>query len=259
MTPQLLCDTLRLTLPALFDCAPAPRGGVQVSTPMLYPDGGTVDVFVLERGDLPVVTDHGAAIGWLRMQSVAERLSKRTRGLISEICETQGIALERGRLVLRCESGAQVADAVHRVALAAVRVADISITFTSRMRASVADEVDHWLRDRAFRYDRSVRLHGRSSKEWTVDYRVSADARTSMVFLLSTGSRDATRRIAEHVLAGCVDLRHLRVDQSDLVFVSLFDDTANVWRDEDFSLVEEYSEIALWSRPDQFQQILQPQ
>ena len=133
MTPQLLCDTLRLTLPDLFECAAAPREGVHVSTPMLYPDGGTVNVFVLERGELPVVTDHGAAIGWLRMQSVAERLSERTRALISEICDTQGVALERGRLVFRCESVAQIADAVQRVALAAVRVADISITFTSRM------------------------------------------------------------------------------------------------------------------------------
>ena len=65
MTPQLLCDTLRLTLPALFDCAPAPRGGVKVSTPMLY-RRSRVDVFVLERGQATT-----AAI-WLRMQSVAE-------------------------------------------------------------------------------------------------------------------------------------------------------------------------------------------
>jgi hypothetical protein len=259
MNLELLCDTLRLTLPELFECGPAPREGVHVSTPMLYPDGGTVAVFVLEREELPVVTDHGAAIGWLRMQSVAERLSERTRSLISEICETQGVAVERGRLVFRCDSAAQVADAVQRVALAAVRVADISITFTSRMRGSVADEVDHWLRERAFKYDRGLRLHGRSNKEWTVDYRVSVDARTSMVFLLSTGSRNATRRIAEHVLAGCVDLSHLRAEQAGLVFVSLFDDTENVWREEDFRLVEGHSKIALWSRPDQFEQILQSQ
>ncbi len=80
-----------------------------------------------------------------------------------------------------------------------------------------------------------------------------------MVFLLSTGSRNATRRIAEHVLAGCVDLSHLRAEQADLVFISLFDDTENVWRDEDFRLVEGHSEIAFWSRPDQLEQILQPQ
>lgn len=258
MNPDLLCDTLRLTLPDLFECSPAPRDGARVQTPMLYPDGGGVDVFVLERGNLRVVTDHGAAIGWLRMQSVAERLSKKTRSLIDEVCEIQGVTLERGRLVFRCESVAEVADAVQRVALAVVRVADISITFTSRMRASVADEVDQWLRDKSFRYQRRVKLQGRSNRPRTVDYQVSVETQISMVSLLSTGSRDAAHRIADHQLAAWVDLRHLRSEQPALVFVSLFDDTNDVWREEDFRLVEEYSEIAFWSRPDEFEQILQP-
>ena len=77
-----------------------------------------------------------------------------------------------------------------------------------------------------------------------------------MVFLLSTGSRGQTRRIAEHVIAGCVDLSHLKSNQPSLAFVSLFDDTLDVWREEDFRLVEAQSQVALWTRPDQFEDIL---
>ena len=77
-----------------------------------------------------------------------------------------------------------------------------------------------------------------------------------MVFLLSTGSRGASRRIVEHVLAGCLDLSHLTAGRHDLAFVSLFDDTNDVWREEDFNLVEQQSEIARWSRPEQFERIL---
>ncbi len=80
--------------------------------------------------------------------------------------------------------------------------------------------------------------------------------RTPLVFLLSTGSRAAARRIAEHVLAGCVDLSHLTVGRPDHVFVSLFDDTQDIWREEEFSLVEQYSKIARWSRPDEFEHTL---
>ena len=76
------------------------------------------------------------------------------------------------------------------------------------------------------------------------------------MFLLTTGSRAASRRIAEHVLAGCVDLSHLKTNQQGLVFVSLFDDAGDVWREEDFNLVEQQSEVARWSRPDEFEQIL---
>ena len=64
------------------------------------------------------------------------------------------------------------------------------------------------------------------------------------------------RRIAEHVPAGFVDLSHLKVSQSHLAFVSLFDDTEDVWKQEDFSLVEQQSQVARWSRPDEFERIL---
>lgn len=258
MTPDILCDSLHLTLPALYECAPAPHGAVRVRTPLMYPDGGAVDVFVLERDAGYVITDHGDAIGWLGMQSSSVRLSKKQRSLVDDVCETQGLEFDRGRLVTRCDGIVPVADAIERVALGVVRVCDIWFTFRSHASESVADEVDDWLRHRQFNFERQVKSRGRSSREWTIDYRVTAASRTSLVFLLTTGSRNAARRIAEHVLAGCVDLNHLRSDQPELAFVSLFDDTGDVWRAEDFALVEQHSEIAYWSRPDQVEQILMP-
>jgi hypothetical protein len=36
-----------------------------------------------------------------------------------------------------------------------------------------------------------------------------------------------------------------------LRFVSLFDDTLDVWTPEGFHLVEELSEVSRWSRPDE--------
>ena len=57
-------------LPSRFECSLAPQKGVRVRTPLMYPDGGIVDVFVLERGNGYIVTDFGDALGWLSMQSV---------------------------------------------------------------------------------------------------------------------------------------------------------------------------------------------
>ena len=76
------------------------------------------------------------------------------------------------------------------------------------------------------------------------------------MFLLSTGSRAATRRITEHVVAGWHDLSHLKLVQAHLAFVSLFDDTQDLWQDEDFSLVEGLSDVARWSRPDEVERLL---
>ena len=116
--------------------------------------------------------------------------------------------------------------------------------------------MNDWLVEKELPFERGTRRKGRSGRDWTIDYETRTATRTALVFVLSTGSRGAARRIAEHVLAGCVDLSHLQSTQPGLIRVSLFDDTGDVWRTEDFGLVEQESEVALWSRPDEFERIL---
>lgn len=49
MNTNELCSSIGKSLPALFECTLAVHEGVRVRTQLLYPDGGVVDVFVLER------------------------------------------------------------------------------------------------------------------------------------------------------------------------------------------------------------------
>ena len=100
MTPADLCESISAGLPPLFQCAPAPREGVLVQTPFLYPDGGVVELAVVPRSGRFAVTDHGEALGWLGMQSVRGNMSPKQRALVGDICQTLGVALQRGRLVL---------------------------------------------------------------------------------------------------------------------------------------------------------------
>lgn len=256
MNPNEMCAAIGNTLPAMFECSPAAREGVRVRTPLLYPDGGVVDVFVLERGDTHVVTDFGDALGWLRTQSASSRRSPKQQSLVEDVCRTLGVELHNGQLVLRSGGDTPLGEAIVLLAQAVVRVSDLWFTLRHRALQTTADEVDQWLRDKQIPFKHSVRHAGRSRRDWTIDFQIAADHRTSMVFLLSTGSRAAVRRITDHVVAGCMDLSHLREDQPHLVFVSLFDDTQDVWRDEDFDLVEQQSIVARWSRPDTFERIL---
>jgi hypothetical protein len=79
---------------------------------------------------------------------------------------------------------------------------------------------------------------------------------SSLVYVLSTGSRAAAKNISEHVLAAWYDLSNLRIGPEALQFISLFDDTMDVWSPEDFHLVEDLSTIAYWSQPDGFAEAL---
>ena len=85
MNSNELCSALGRLLPSLFVCSEAGHGGVRVRTPMLYPDGGVVDVFVLPRGSGYIVTDFGDALGWLWLQSVSPRRSARQDALAQAV------------------------------------------------------------------------------------------------------------------------------------------------------------------------------
>ena len=251
-----LCASIGRSLPPLFVCSPASQEGVRVRTPMLYPDGGVVDVFVLQRGSSYMVTDFGDALGWLSIQSVSRQRSAKQHMLIQDVCQTLRIEFLHGQLLLKSVSSDSLGESVIRVAQAAVRVSDLWFTLRFQVVQSTADEVDEWLREKQIPFERQVQKQGRSMRTWNVDFETYTDNRTSLVFLLSTGTRGAVLRVTEHVVTRCVDLSHLKNGQSAPTFVSLFDDTEDVWRPEDFNLVEVHSEIARWSRPDEFESLL---
>ncbi len=81
-------------------------------------------------------------------------------------------------------------------------------------------------------------------------------ARSSLVHVLTTANRAAARKVTEHVVAVWYDLNHLTAGPEALHFVSLFNDSVDVWADEDFRLLESLSTISLWSRPDEFIKVL---
>lgn len=256
MNVNELCASVGRTLPPLFVCSPAPHEGVRVRTPLLYPDGGVVDVFVLERGGGYTVTDFGDALGWLGLQSISRRRSRRQEMLAQDVCQTLRVDLLHDQLVLRAVTEDALGEAVTRIAQAAVRVSDLWFTLRSQSLQATEDEVDEWLREKQIPFQRQVTKTGRSGRDWTVNFETQSPNRTSLIFLLSTGSRGAARRVTEHVLAGCVDLSHLKAGQPDQAFISLFDDTVDVWRPEDYQLVEDHCEIARWSAPDELERML---
>ena len=256
-----VCASISSGLPALFECTPAPREGIRVRTPLMYPDGTIVDIFVLDRGGSYTLTDFGETLGWLRMQSVTDRRTPNQRRLVDDVCQTLGVELYRGQLVLRGCALHELSEAIVRIAQAAVRVSDIWFTMRRRVVQSVSNDVSRWLAEREIRFEANVKHRGTSGREWTIDFQTysnghTAPPRPSLVFLLSAPSQAAVRRVTSHVVAACHDLNELRVRDSRPKFVSLFDDRADVWRREDYRLVSQLSTVATWSRRNELERFL---
>lgn len=241
------CELIAAQLGSLFRCSTTGRGFIRIRTPFLYPDGGVVDVFL----DDDTVTDFGEALGWLRVQTATGKRSPRQDRLVQDVVQTHGVTLRNGQLSLLVPESSRLAETVIGVAQAAVRVADIWFTARTRAVESVADEVADFLIENSISFERGPRVVGRSGRDWHPDFKTRVGHQTSLVFILSTGTRGAVRRVTEHAFTGCTDLQamHGRC-------VSLFDDTADVWADEDFRLLEQVSSVARWSKPDEFEQLL---
>ena len=119
---------MRLEASDLFEFIPWSDDEVCVIASLLYPDGYEVQVWVLERGGEYLVTDHGEACGWLFRQGYAAELTAQQKSLVESVRRQLWLESDDGPLVARCPTLDAVPYAILRVALAAVRVADISYT-----------------------------------------------------------------------------------------------------------------------------------
>lgn len=250
MMPFPPCERLHATLGSLFVCSEHGEFH-RIRTPYLYPDGDNIDLYCKHQGDDITITDLGETTRWLRMQTLSPRRSPKQQALVEDVCQNQGVEFYRGMLLARARPQDVFAAVVTRVAQAALRVSDLWFTFRTRAIQSVTDDVADLLAEKVLPFERGERLLGRSGRGWTVDFHVRTPKRSSLVYVLATGSRSAARGITEHVLAAWYDLNQYAVGPESLRFVSLFDDTADVWAPEDFKMVEPLSTVARWSAPEE--------
>lgn len=249
------CDEIAKGVGELFTCSEV-NEYIRIRTPYLYPDGDVIDVFLKDKSGAKTLTDLGETLRWLRMQTVSKQRSRKQQQLIADVCLTHGVELYRGMLMTRLTALDELASTITRLAQACLRVSDLWFTFRSRAIESITDEVANLLTERQIPYERGERLSGRSGRVWTIDFHTRHPRHSTLVVVLSTGSRAAARGVAEHVLALWYDLSHVKLGREPIRFVSLVDDTLDVWSQEDFKLVGGESAIALWSRPDECVELL---
>lgn len=250
------CEAIRQQIGELFTCEPT-ENAVKIQTPYLYPDGDMIDLYYRVGVEGPTLTDFGDTLAWLRQQSMGRKRTKRQRQIIADICLNHGVELFKGMLLTRVKDPNNFAHDVVRLSQAALRVSDLWFTIQGRAWETTTEEVEEFLEDHSIVFDKSVSLAGRTGASRRVDFYTRTKTKSSLIYVLSSGSRAAARNITEHVLATWYDLSNLKVQSDPLQFVSLFDDTSDVWREEDMQLVQDLSEVVLWSNPNSLLETLE--
>lgn len=246
-TTEHLCEIVAAQMGGMFICKQVGQH-VRIRTPFMYPDGDVIDLFVKqgESGEV-TVTDLGETLSWLRMQTAANKRTSKQLRMIDDVVSSHGIERYKGMLVTRADRSG-FADAVIKLAQGCLRVSDVWFTFRNRSFETATDEVEDFLTEKNIEFERNKECVGRSGKVRRLDFHTFTQNSSTFIQILSTGSRGAATRLVEHALAVWYDIHYLK--KQDLTFVSLFDDTMDIWRDEDFKMVDEWSSVARWSNPE---------
>lgn len=242
------CETVAAQVGMLFACSSVNQY-IRIRTPFLYPDGDIVDIFFQQNGDQLILTDLGETLRWLRMQTTTVRRSKKQDRLIADITMNHNVEVYRGMLLVRVRNLSELGANVMRLAQAILRVSDIWFTMRNQAFESIADEVQEFLVQNQIKHERDAKVIGRSLRTWNIDFHTFHPHRTAYIAVLSTANSSAARRLTDSAVARWIDLANYQASQG-IRFISLFDDSSNVWQDYSFKQLEELSEIILWSRPE---------
>ena len=170
---------------------PLPRGHVRLETGLLYPDGSSVDVFVvndvpLHHGPGPIrLSDLGQTTAWLLDLQVRVWLSKKRQAFVEDVLRLYRVRRDGGALILDLGVGDDLAVAVLRLAQACLRVADLMFTRRASLQSASTDEIEEVLADSDLPFDANVELSGRHGEKVRVDYVAQGKARRSAVMGLS--------------------------------------------------------------------------
>jgi len=250
-----ICEKITNQMNELYECSLV-NDAVRIRTPYLYPDGDYIDIFLKERQNTYTLTDFGETLRWLKMQTTSQYRSNRQDAILQDICQTHDIELYRGMLLTRTSVNSSLAADITRIAQAALRVSDIWFTQKTRAFESIQSEVSELLETNKIPFDQGEKYIGRSGRSRKVDFHARHPKRSSLIYVLSTGSRASANSRVNNVLASWYDLNHLKTGIEPLRFISLFDDTVDVWTPDNMSILEDLSHIAYWSQPEELIELL---
>jgi len=239
----------------LFTCSTV-NGFIRIRTPYLYPDGDVIDLFLKEKDGQYVLTDLGETLRWLHMQTRSPKRSEKQETLIQDTLLTHGIERSRGMLILRIQKEENLASAITRLSQAAFRISDIWFTFKTRAFKPIIEDIVELLKETQIPFEQDKKITGSSGRSRKLDFYTQHPRHNSLINVLSIGSKTVANNRVDNVFSAWSDLSYLKQSESNSRFISLFDDRLDVWNSGNIRLLEKVSDIAYWSRREEFKEML---
>jgi len=255
MTPRLENAVKALGHHALVKAIDlTPTGRPRIQTVFKYPDGSWVDVFVDDRSDLfaaPRLSDFGQTMGWLLDLPVRPWQSKKRQAFLDDVLRSYQVRQDGGALVKDIGDEDDLTADIVALGQACVRAADLIFTRRSTLTSSFTEQVEEVIVDLELPYEPNVELPALGSSV-RVDFLVMA-ARPSAILTLGGRQTQQAHQNAIEVFRRWYDLRKAKRDER---FVTVVDDSQDVYRDEDLDRLADVSDLIGLSQRDDLRDLL---
>jgi len=232
---------------ALIQSVDQIRGStIRIETAFLYPDGASVDIFVVTEGERSpdlILSDLGQTMSWLLDVQVKPWLSRKRQGFLDDVLKLYGVLQQGGALVRPLVGIDHLVPGIVSLGQACVSTADLMFTKRSAMVTSFAEQVEEVLSDVEVPYAANVELEGRFGRVVRVDF-LAQGPRDSAMLTLSSGTPSQAHVAATEIFRRWYDLdTPARNEQR----ITVLDDRADVYRDDDLRRLRELSDLVALS------------
>jgi hypothetical protein len=228
-----------------------PKQHIRVETGLKYPDGSSIDVFLLNQDEL-VLSDLGQTMSWLVEVQVSPWKSKKRQAILEKSIELLNVVQQGGTLEYRPKSNDEIGKGLLLLAQACFRVADLNFTRRSSLQSTFHDDVEEFITDLDCPYEPNAEILGPYENLIKVDFLVHGRSSSSALLTLSSGNSSAAHQASNEILRKWTDL----VQTNEHSRVTIFDDQKDIYRDDDLQRLRSFSTVVPFSDRESLQTLI---
>ncbi len=229
-----------------------PKGHIRIQTGFLYPDGSSVDVFVVDEPSAPLLppmrlSDLGQTMAFLLDHDVQPWTSKKRRTQLEQAIDLYGASLRGGALELPVTpTDDSLQEGIVLLGQACVRMSDLLFTKRLQLQSPFNEDVEEFLSDASLQYEPSIQLSGQFGPV-PVDFVVTGKSTRSAIITLFSRMTSSGHVQANEVFRKWHDLNAGGATESRVTLLDDSVDINRVYRDEDLKRIEQYSTLQPFS------------
>lgn len=223
---------------------------VRVETPLRYPDGGTVELYIEDRAGALIVSDFGEAFRFLESAGLDPLRSPAREKMIDLAARLGNAAIDEGAIEIRGVKPPEILASLVKLGQVVTRVADLALQARGAMATTFADDLEDYLRTttKGVEVRRRVVLEGASDRHEIDIVTKSAAHGQSAIESLSAPTANGANSQTAFTIKKFADIAALGRNAPNRFVV--LDDSADVWTLSLRQQLARFADVIDWERRD---------